>query len=160
MKNAKWPSHAKKGALLLARSPKKRPARIKGFSPDDRAGQVPQKKAGVRHTRLASDRSSHGAEARDKFCKEQRDGAATGKVSLGLTDARRSFEGQTAEKLENTVAVTASEGEPYGVGDQAGEQHCDRDPDEAHTMRSAERSCGEQDGNAGDRNADLLYEHP
>ena len=43
-------------------------------------------------------------------------------VALGLADAGGGFEGEAAEELEDAVAVATAEGEPDGVGDEAGEQ--------------------------------------
>jgi len=131
-----------------------------GFAPDERADEIPGEEAREGHADLAGDGGGNGAESGDELCEEQGDGAAAGEVALGLADAGGGLEGEAAEKLEDAVAVAAAEGEPDGVGDDAGEEHGDGDAEPADAMGCTERACGEKDGYAWDRDADLLHQHP
>ena len=94
MTMAKWPSQAKKGALFLAMSPKKRPARMKVSPQMSEPARSQARKRGVGHAGLAGDGRGDGAEAGDELGEEQRDGAATGEVALGLADAGGGFKGE------------------------------------------------------------------
>ncbi len=131
-----------------------------GFAPDDGAGEIPCEETRVGHAGLAGDGRGDGAEAGDELCEEQCDRTTAGEVALGLADAGGGFEGEAAEKLEDAVAVAAAEGEPDGVGDDAGEEHRDGDADEADAMGRTECACSEKDRNAGDGDADLFHENP
>src|SRR5437879_6570426 len=131
-----------------------------GFAPDERAGEVPGEEAGVGHAGLAGDGGGDGAEPGDELGKEEGDGAAAGEVVFRFADAGGGLEGEAAEELEDTVAVAAAQGEPDAIGDGAGQEHGEADGDPADAMSGAEGACGEQDGHAGDGDADLLDQHP
>ena len=136
------------------------PSEDEGFAPDKRTGDIPREEARERHAGLVSDQGSNGGEAGNEFREQKGDGATTGEVALGFADAGGGFEGEAAEKFEDAVAVAATEGEPDGVGDDAGGQHCEGDADPTDAMGGAERSRGEEDRDAGDRDADLLNQYP
>ena len=136
------------------------PSEDEGFAPDKRTGDIPREEARERHAGLAGDGGGNGGEAGNEFREQKSNGATTGEVALGFADAGGSFKGEAAEQLEDAVAVASAEREPDGVGNDAGEEHCEGDADPTDAMRGAERACSEEDWNAGDGDADLLYQYP
>ena len=131
-----------------------------GLGPEDGAGDVVENEAAVRHAGLAGDGRGNGGEAGDELGEEESDRAATLEVALCLGDAGAGVEGETAEEAEDAVSVAAAEEEPHAVGDEAGDQDGDEGVDIADAMGGAEGSGGEQDGDAGDGDSQLLQQDP
>ena len=121
----------------------------KGERPEQRAGEVVEQEARVRHAGLAGDGRRDGGEPGNEFREEQGLGAATGEVALGLGDAGGGLEREAAEQADDAGAVAAAQGVPERVGDEAGGDDSEKRGRSADAMRGAEGACGEQHGMLG-----------
>ena len=131
-----------------------------GLGPEDGAGEIVEQEAGVRHAGLSGNGGGDGAEAGDELGEEQGDGTAAGEVALGFGDAGGGLEGEAAEQAEDAVAVAAAEGVPEAVGEDTGGEDGEERGGGADAMGGAEGAGGEEDGDAGDGEAELLHKHP
>ncbi len=130
------------------------------LGPDEGAGEIPQKESAVGHADLAGDGGRNCAEAGNELREQQRRRAGTVEVTLGLADAGGRLHRHAAEQLENTISVAAAQRVPHAVGDQAGGQYGNEREPGVQLVGCTQGSGGEQDRDAGDRDAQLLDQYP
>ncbi len=131
-----------------------------GFSPDNGASKIPEKKAREGHAGLAGDGSGDGAEAGDEFGEEQGYRAASAEVALGLGDAGGCLKGEAAKETQDAPPISSAQGIPEAICDDARDEDCEKSGEGADAMGCAEGTGGEQHGDAGYGDTKLLYEHP
>ncbi len=128
--------------------------------PQQRARAIAHQEFSVTHAHLPCDGSSHGPQPRHKLRQQQGCRSPFGKVSFGLAHARRAFEAQPAHQPHHCPAVALPQKIPGGIRNQAARQRSHQHQRQAQLVGSGQRTGGQQQRRAGNRDAQLLHEHP
>src|SRR5712664_1156366 len=91
--------------------------------PHNCAQGIVEKETPCAHVKDACERRCDGAQARNKFSKEQRTGASFRENAFGAAHAGIRLERNLAEKLENSYALVTAERIPDGIRGYGGEHH-------------------------------------